>query len=68
MKIDDIEIQNLEALSPKNISAYFLSKENISNILDSKLGLIDDKLLNSFNDINILYDKMRDIEWENTND
>lgn len=68
MKIDDIEIQNLEALNSKNISAYFLSKENISNILDSKLGLIDDKLLNSFNDINILYDKMRDIEWENTND
>lgn len=68
MKINDTEIQNIEALIPKNVSAYYLSKDSLTNILDSKVGLIDDKLLHSFNDINILYDKMRDIEWENTND
>lgn len=68
MKIEDTEIQSIEALNPKNISAYYLSKDSFTNILDLKLGLIDDKLLHSFNDINRVYDKMRDIEWENTDD
>ena len=68
MKIDDEDIKKLEPLNSKNISAYLLGKEKISDILNSNLGLIDDKLLSSFNEINTLYDKMRDIEWENTND
>ena len=68
MKIDDEDIKKLEPLNSKNISAYLLDKEKISDILNSNLGLIDDKLLSSFNEINTLYDKMRDIEWENTND
>ena len=68
MKIDDEDIKKIEPLNSKNISAYLLGKEKISDILNSNLGLIDDKLLSSFNEINTLYDKMRDIEWENTND
>ena len=68
MKIDDEDIKKLEPLNSKNISAYLLGKEKISDILNSNLGLIDDRLLSSFNEINTLYDKMRDIEWENTND
>lgn len=62
------DIKKLEPLNSKNISAYLLDKEKISDILNSNLGLIDDRLLSSFNEINTLYDKMRDIEWENTND
>lgn len=68
MKIDDEDIKKVEPLNSKNISAYLLGKEKISDILNSNLGLIDDKLLSSFNEINTLYDKMRDIEWENSND
>lgn len=67
MDIEDKDILNMEPLSPRNTMAYFLNKEGLKNIFDSKVGLIDDKLLQSFNDTNMLYDKMRDIEWENNN-
>jgi len=67
MRIEDNEIISLEALNPKKMKAYLLEYNNITSILDESLGLLDDKLLNNFNDINHLYDKMRDIEW-NDND
>jgi len=65
MNIEDEDIKGFEALSPQNIKAYLLEKENIISILDEKYGLLDDKLLQNFNELNILYDKMRDIEWDN---
>ena len=67
MQIEDEQIQNIEALNPEKLNAYLLEKEKVSEILDRNLGLIDDKLLHSFNDITRIYDKMRDIEWENIN-
>jgi predicted ATPase len=63
--IDDEEIKSIEPLSPKNISAYLLEDGKIISILNKNLGLLDDKFLHEFNHINNLYDKMRDIEWEN---
>ncbi len=65
MNIEDEEIKLLEALNPKNMKAYLLEEKNITNILDNELGLLDDKFLHNFNQINMLYDKMRDIEWDN---
>ena len=65
INIDDKEIKNIEPLSYKETTAYLLEENNIVNILDDELGLIDDKLLHNFNDINKIYDKMRDIEWDN---
>ncbi|MEA2027736.1 MAG: AAA family ATPase [Campylobacterota bacterium] len=63
---DDSEIAEIEALDPKNkITAYLLEDNKVINILDKEYGLLDDKLLQNFNDINRLYDKMRDIEWDN---
>jgi predicted ATPase len=65
LNIEDEEIQNIEALSLKDkIAAYLLEDNEIVNILDDEYGLLDDKLLQNFNDINRLYDKMRDIEWD----
>jgi len=65
INIDDKEIKNIEPLSYRKTTAYLLEENNIVNILDDELGLIDDKLLHNFNDINKIYDKMRDIEWDN---
>lgn len=67
IQIEDEQIQNIEALNPEKLNAYLLEKGKVSEILDRKLGLIDDKLLHSFNDITRIYDKMRDIEWESLN-
>jgi len=63
MDIEDTEIKQLEAFSPKKMKAYLLEKKEIKSILNEELGLLDDKLLNNFNEINSLYEKMRDIEW-----
>ena len=65
MDIDDEEIKKVEPLSPKNLTAYLLENNDITSILNKKLGLLDDRFLQEFNDINSVYDKIRDIEWEN---
>jgi ABC-type multidrug transport system ATPase subunit len=65
IKTDDEYINDIEPLNPKNITAYLLENNKITSILNNKLGLLDDKFLQEFNNINALYDKMRDIEWKN---
>jgi len=68
LKTDNKEISNIEPLNPQNTTAYLLKDGSCESILNVELGLLDDNLLHSFNDINILYDKMKDIEWEEQND
>jgi ABC-type multidrug transport system ATPase subunit len=65
IKTDNEDINNIEPLSPKNITAYLLENNDIASILNKKLGLLDDDFLQEFNNINTLYDKMRDMEWDN---
>ncbi len=65
LDIEDSEIKNIVPLNPKKISAYLLENNSLIDILDKELELLDDKLLHNFNDINALYEKMRDIEWDN---
>ncbi len=67
-KIEDEEISAIEPLDPNNLSAYLLENGQNTDILDSEYKLLDDKLLQSFNDINFIYDKMKDIEWEALDD
>lgn len=64
-KTDDTDIENIVPLAPKDITAYLLEDNNITSILNKKYGLLDDKFLEQFNNINKIYDKMRDIEWDN---
>ncbi|MCT7614705.1 AAA family ATPase [Aliarcobacter butzleri] len=61
--IKDPEIKNLKKLSFSDTSAYLFEDDTVKNILDKDVKLIDDKLLTSFNNINSLYEKMRDIEF-----
>ncbi len=68
IKVEDKKIQEIEALNPKYTSAYLLDNGDLKNILNPEYGLLDDKLLHSFNSINRIYDQMRDIEWECLND
>ena len=57
IQIEDEQIQNIEALNPEKLNAYLLEKGKVSEILDRKLGLIDDKLLHSGHDDMDLYGK-----------
>jgi len=40
----------------------------IRSLVDVESGLVDNTLLPHFNEINVLYDKMRDIEWNQKDD
>jgi len=62
--IKDEDIQNIEPLNPQDIKAYLLKEKDFVDILDKELGLVNDKLLNEFNYLSFIYEKMRDIEWE----
>jgi predicted ATPase len=62
--IKDKSISKLTPLNPQDTKAYLLDNQKYISLIDEQLGLIDDKLLENFNDITLLYEKMRDLEWE----
>lgn len=62
--VEDESIKKIEPLNPRDVKAYLFENSEATSIVDTELGLLDDKLLENFNDINKLYEKMRDIEWE----
>jgi len=60
------DIADIEPLNQTMVQAFMLEQRGrLTQIIYEELGLIDDKLLSVFNDINGRYDRMRDIEWEN---
>jgi len=62
LPIDDKDILSLEPLDFNNATAYLLEEDDYISLIDKEYGLIDDKLLEEFNQLNLLYDRMRDIE------
>ena len=58
------DIKKIKPFKSDRVGAYLFEDETIKDILDKNSGLIDDKLLNSLNNIDSIYEKMRDIEWE----
>ena len=63
--IDDINIKNIQPLNPAKLKAYLLDNNKYTDLLDKESELIDDKFLDDFNHLTFVYEKMRDIEWEN---
>jgi len=63
LPIDNKDIHSLEPLDFNNVTAYLLEEDDYISLIDKEYGLIDDKLLEEFNQLNLLYDRMRDIEW-----
>ncbi len=60
----DVDIKALYALDPKDVKAYFLTTSDVQPLLDPELGLLDDRLLENFNNISRIYEQMRNLEWE----
>lgn len=58
------DVQNLYPLEANDTKAYLVKNGHAESLLDSDVGLLDDRLLHYMNSINFLYDQMRDIEWE----
>lgn len=64
LALNDPRLTNIAPLSPDDVTAYLLENAATTDIMDRDLGLVDDKLITHFNEINMLYDRMRDLEWE----
>ena len=58
------EILGLMALDSADVRAYGMQSQGTTDLLDQSSRLLDDQLLQHFNAISGLYDRMRDIQWE----
>lgn len=65
MSISDTEIETTAQLSPDDVVAYHITGNEEEPLMDQELKLLDDKLIHPFNSLAGLYDRMRDIQWEN---
>lgn len=51
-------------LEKEATQAYFIQNAQATSILERDIGLLDDKLISHWNEINAVYDQLRDLEWE----
>ena len=65
MTINDHEIEQLTAIAPQDVTAYYITDTAAISLLDTEMQLLDDKLIHPFNKLSELYDRMRDVQWEN---
>ena len=65
---EDEEIKNILPVSADQIAAYVLGEGEHKSLMDPEAQLLDNTLLSNFNAINLLYEKMRDIEWSRRGD
>ena len=62
----DKDILGIQPISPSNVRAYFIEETKETNLIDPEIQLLNDQLIHPFNSIAKLYDRMRDLQWENT--
>ena len=62
------EIDSLLPLATEDVRVYRMENSQTQSLVDEASGLIDNTLLPDFNEINRLYDAMRDIEWARKHD
>jgi hypothetical protein len=65
MTINDKEIEQIPAIAPQDVMAYYITDTAEISLLDTEMQLLDDKLIHPFNKLSELYDRMRDVQWEN---
>lgn len=63
--LKDKEIRQILPLSPSEVAAWYMTGNEEISLLDTEFKLLDDRLIHPFNNLTKLYDKMRDIQWEN---
>lgn len=61
--MDDHEIEAMLPLAREDVAAFLFEPVGPRSLVDAELGLLDDQLLEHFNAISRVYDRMRDIEW-----
>lgn len=61
----DKDIEKILPLSHNDVSAYSITDTSANSLMDAEIQLLDDQLIHPFNSLSELYDRMRDIQWEN---
>ena len=51
-------------LDPDAVKAYWIHDHMAETILNPTLGLLEDNLITHWNEINAVYEQLRDIEWD----
>lgn len=62
----DKDILGIQPISPNEVRAYFIEETKETSLIDPEIQLLNDQLIHPFNSIAKLYDRMRDLQWENT--
>lgn len=58
-------IKNLLPLNTESCKAFLMQDGEAENLYDEDAGLLKDHLMQTYNQINRDYERMRDIEWDN---
>lgn len=61
----DKEIEQILSLSPDEVTAWTITVNDKVSLMDPDIQLLDDKLIHSFNKLTGIYERMRDMQWEN---
>jgi predicted ATP-binding protein involved in virulence len=61
----DSTIEKLLPLNAESCKAYLMQNGEAENLFDEDVGLLKDHLMQTYNQINRDYERMRDIEWDN---
>lgn len=64
----DEQIDSVLPLANGEVRGYRMQSSHSQSLIDADSGLVDNTLLPYFNKINMLYDKMRYIEWNQKDD
>lgn len=64
-KEDDslFDIREIYPLNPAEISVYQITRDDHVELMDREEGLTADSLIDNFNQVSLVYNLMRDIEW-----
>jgi predicted ATP-binding protein involved in virulence len=60
----DDELEKILPLAPEEVTAFFITDDEEIDLMDAEIQLLDDKLIHPFNAISEVYERMRDIQWE----
>lgn len=62
--VHDPEIRKIIPLSPGEVMAYLITDKELISLMDPDVQLFNNQLIDPFNQLSRIYDRMRDIRWE----
>jgi len=56
-------VRGLYPLNPKDAAVYLVGRDQQVDLMDREEGLTADTLIDTFNQVSLVFDQMRDLEW-----